>query len=54
MIEVVAVSVLFAVLFNWAVNVQVLANYEENKRDRLIAIVLSFVLAVVLGIISQV
>lgn len=46
--------ILFAVVFNWAVNVQVLAIYEKNKRDKTIAIILALVAAVILGVITRV
>lgn len=46
--------VLYAVVFSWAVNVQVLALYEKNKRDKTLAIVLAIIAALLLGVISRV
>jgi len=45
---------LFAVVFSWAVNVQVLAIYEKNKRDKSLAIALAIVAAIILGVIVRV
>lgn len=45
---------LFAMVFNWAVNMQVLAHYEKQKRDKIVAITLAFLAAVVLGFLSRV
>jgi hypothetical protein len=44
----------FAIIFNWAVNVQVLAIYEKNKRDKSIAIALALLASVILGLITRV
>lgn len=46
--------ILFAVVFNWAVNVQVLALSEKNKRDKTIAILLALSAAIILGVITRV
>lgn len=46
--------ILFAVIFNWAVNMQVLAIYEKGKREKTTAIVLALIAAVLLGVISRV
>jgi len=45
---------LFAVIFSWAVNVQVLAINEKNKRDKSLAIALAIVAAIILGVIVRV
>jgi hypothetical protein len=46
--------VLFAVIFNWSVNMQILAISEKTKKEKTIAIVVSFLLALLLGIIVSI
>lgn len=46
--------IIYAIVFSWAVNVQVLAIHEKNKRDKTLAIVLAVLAAIILGIISRV
>lgn len=45
---------LFAIVFNWSVNMQILAISEKTKRDKTIAIIISFLLAVLLGTIARI
>jgi hypothetical protein len=46
--------ILFAIVFSWAVNAQVVAIYEKNKRDKTIAILLAVLAAIILGVIVRV
>lgn len=43
--------VLFSLIFNWSVNLQILAQVEKNKRDKLIAIVMAVFGSLLLGVI---
>jgi hypothetical protein len=43
--------VLFAILFLVSTNLQILAQVEKNKRDKNIAVILSVIGAVLLGVI---
>lgn len=43
----------FAVIFNWAVNLQILSHIEKNKNEKLAQILLAFLAALVLGLLSR-
>jgi hypothetical protein len=44
----------FAIFFNWSVNMQILAVSEKGKKDKTVAIIISFILAILLGIIVSI
>jgi uncharacterized membrane protein len=50
----IALVIAYAIIFSWAVNVQVLAMHEKNKKDKTLAIVLAVIAALLLGVISRV
>lgn len=43
----------FAIIFNWAVNLQILYQVEKNKRDKTIELILALAAAIILGILSR-
>ncbi len=46
--------ILFAVLLNWSVNLQILFQFEKNPRSRLIAFMIGILASIALGIIIRV
>lgn len=44
---------IFAIIFNWAVNLQILSHIEKNKNEKLVQILLAFLAALVLGFLSR-
>lgn len=52
-IEILLIAV-YAVLFNWAVNMQVLAISEKNRKDKTTAILISLSAAIILGVITRI
>lgn len=45
--------VVFAVIFNWSVNLQILSHIEKNKNEKLVQILLAFLAALILGFLSR-
>lgn len=43
--------ILFVVLFNWAVNLQIVAQLDNNNRSKTIAVIMNIAVTILLGII---
>lgn len=46
--------IIFTLLFNWSVNLQIASQLEKDKNTRLISIVLSFAIALGMSILLYV